>query len=172
MFYLIISFFLLYLLFKLNKKYPSFKAFNRRNAGVVIFIVGAFAISDFHSFLNGDSGPKSRPSLASFLLLIAVYGIMYRPNTLKLIGVLRAYDGEPKSWKFTSTITSFFLMLTLLQFRISMEEVVMYTVLYWYIFYRATVSVEGKNSGKSYFGQKLALIVLSLFVPLITKLSG
>lgn len=172
MFYVIISVFLLYLLFKLNKKYPSFKAFNRRNAGVVIFIVGAFAINDFYLFLDGNSGPKSRPSLASFLLLIAVYGIMYRPNTLRLIGVLKAYDSEPESWKFTATLISFFLLLTLLQFRISLGEVVVYTVLYWHILYCASISVEGKNTGNSYFGKKSALIVFSSIVPLIAKLSG
>ena len=171
MFYVIISFVLLYFLFKLNKKYPPFKAFNRRNAGVVIFIVGAFAISDFYLFLNGNSGPKSRPSLVSFLLLIAVYGIMYRPNGLRLIGVLKAYDNEPESWKFTATLTSLFFLLTVVQFGISMEEVVLYTVLYWHIFYHASISVESKNTGKSFIGRKFFLIVLSAIIPLIAKLS-
>lgn len=172
MFHVIISLFLLYIFFKLNKKYPPFKAFNRRNAGVVIFIVGAFAISDFYSFLNGNSGPKSRPSLVNFLLLIAVYGIMYRPNGLRLIGVLKAFDNEPESWKFTATLTSLFFLLTVVQFRISMEEVVLYTVLYWHIFYYASISVESKNAGKSFIGRKSLLIVLSGIIPLIAKLSG
>ena len=171
MFYVLLSLLLIYPLYKLNKAYPGFKKFNIENAGVVTFVIAAFAVGDLVNYVSGNGPPKARPSILQFLALAAAYGAMYRPNTLRLIGLLKAYPDEKDGWKFTATLTSAFVLASLLIWKFSLVEATVCTIVYWHLFFYATASHEAKREVGSRLGSKLLITVACASMPFITYLN-
>lgn len=151
----------LVLLLWLRRKYPKFHEFNIQNAGAVLFVFSLYSINSNINMVNLIGG-KYLPSLA-WGAVVVVYGFMYRPNTLRLLGALKGYTGEADGWKFSTTVATLFILIALYITYPSIPAVIIAGVMSWYLIFHFTIELQKKQKLKYFSGNKLLLIGVGLF---------
>ena len=148
---------ILWLLIWLNGKYPKFKNFNVKYAGVVLYVFSLYSIHSAANMAKNFGGGKFIPSIL-WVVIVLVYGLIYRPNTLRLIGALPAYEGESQGWKFTTTAVSIALLVSTYLVTQSLMVILLVGVMLWCLLFCASIHLQHKLQ-LGYFSLKKVWVI-------------